>query len=371
MPRQLRGIRRRRKAWEVYVNVNRRRYTTTFPLLTSFPAMRAWREDQIAKFGGDCTTAGSFGADIATYLSRVTTMPTYKQRAAHLELWAKELGRDRPREAITPQAIDHVLQRWLLTCAPATVKKRRTALQSFFAKMDGGKTARRVNPVKFSDNPKEPKPEARAIDYLRIAAAIAEMPTHTAAKPGQVGRLCLAPLRVRVLAYTGMPPGILQQIRATDLSIANGTVRVVPRHKGAGVEARTLQLTSEALDAFKAFHAANAYGRFSTDALNRSFKRGCKSAGFDATSVHLYDLRHSFLTALYQVTRDLATVGRFGLHAEGSKVTARYAKGADQAVDTAASAALGQFLATSRQLALKLAPLPNGIPNVASKRGRG
>src|SRR6185295_20308055 len=119
--------------------------------------------------------------------------------------------------------------------------------------------------------------------------------------------------------------------------------------------ARTLPLTAEGLAAFKAFHAANAYGPFTTESLNRSFTRGCASAGLDATTIHLYDLRHSFLTALYLVTRDLATVGRLGLHAEGSKVTARYAKGADQAVDAAAAAALSQFLATSRQLSLKLA----------------
>ena len=102
---------------------------------------------------------------------------------------------------------------------------------------------------------------------------------------------------------------------------------------------------------------AQAYGPFSIGALNRAFKRGCAAAGLDPTHIHLYDLRHSFLTALYLVTRDLATVGRLGLHAEGSKVTARYAKGADYAVDAAATTALDQYLATSRQLSLKLAPV--------------
>lgn len=357
MSRKLKGIRRRRGSWEVYVNVHRRRYTKTFALATPVQEMKAWREDQIEKFGGERTTSGSFGADIETYLGRVAAMPTYGQRAAHLDLWARELGRDRPRRTITAEEIDIVLQGWLETLAPGTVRKRRTALQSFFAKLNGKKSAI-VNPVKASDNPVAPKAEARGIDYFRIADAIAAMPTHVAAKPGQVGRLCLAPIRVRVLAYTGIPPGVLQQIQPADLHLTDGTVRVVPRHKGAGVEARTLPLMAEALDAFKAFHAAHAYGRFSISALNRSFKRGCVAAGLDPTHLRLYDLRHSFLTALYLVTRDLATVGRLGLHAEGSKVTARYAKGADYAVDAAATAALNHFLATSRQLSLKLAPVP-------------
>lgn len=384
MSRKLKGIRRRRKGWEVYVNVNRHRYTTTFPLTTPPQEMKEWREDQVEKYGGERTTIGSFGADIETYLSRVSAMPSYKQRAAHLALWATELGRDRPRRSITAEEIDVVLQGWLdaptprgqkgrpsAGLAPGTVRKRRTALQSFFAKMNG-KKSRLVNPVKASDNPKEPKPEARGIDYFRIAAAIAAMPTQRDTKKGLPPRRSLTAIRARVLAYTGIPPGILQQVVATDLSIAAGTLRVVPRHKGAGVEARTLPLTPEGLAAFKDFHAANAYGKFATQALNRSFQRGCKAAGLDPTRIHLYDLRHSFLTALYQVTRDLATVGRLGLHAEGSKVTARYAKGADQAVDAAATAALGQFLATSRQLSLKLAPaVPGGAQSVVSKRGHG
>lgn len=354
MRRKLIGIRRRRGGWRVEVRVHRKLHTKQFPLDTPIGEMRDWRDTQVESFSGDRTTTGSFGADIEAYLTRVSAMPTYAQRAAHLALWARELGRDRPRRSITTEEIDIVLQGWLETLKPGTVRKRRTALQSFFAKLNG-KKSREVNPVKASDNPIAPKPEARAIDFSRIANAIAAMPTRCAAKPGQTGRLCLAPIRVRVLAYTGLPPGILRQITPADLNLAEGTVRVLPRQKGGGVEARTLPLMDEARDAFQAFDAAHAYGAFSISALNRSFKRGCVAAGLDPTHLRLYDLRHSFLTVLYLVTRDLATVGRLGLHAEGSKVTARYAKGADAAVDTAAAKALNQFLATSRQLSLKLA----------------
>lgn len=356
MRRKLIGIRRRRGGWRVEVRVRRKLHTKQFPLDTPIGELRDWRDDQVEHFSGGDTTAGSFGADIETYLGRVSAMPSYKQRAAHLELWATELGRDRPRRSITTEAIDVVLQGWLDTHAPGTVRKRRTALQSFFAKMDG-KKSRLVNPVKAAENPIAPKPEARALDYFRIAAAIAAMPTHRTTKKGRPAQVSLSAIRARVLAYTGIPPGLLKQITATDLQLTAGTVRVVPRHKGAGVEARTLPLTVEGREAFAEFHAANAYGEFATQSLNRSFQRGCAAAGLDPKTIHLYDLRHSFLTALYQVTRDLATVGRLGLHAEGSKVTARYAKGADQAVDVAATAALTQFLATSRQLSLKLAPV--------------
>lgn len=367
--RKLKGIRRRHNSWEVNVRVNGHLYTETFPLTTPVQEMKDWRDDQVEKFGGERTTAGSFGADINTYLGRVSAMPSYKQRAAHLELWAKELGRDRPRRTITAEEIDIVLQGWLETLAPGTVRKRRTALQSFFAKMNG-KKSRLVNPVKGSDNPKEPKPEARGLDYLVLERAIAAMPDQRATKKGLPSRVSLSKIRARVIAYTGIPPGLLKKVCATDLQLTAATVRIVPRSKGGGVEARTLPLIPEALEAFKAFHAANAYGPFATESLNRSFKRGCKNAGVDPATVRLYDLRHSFLSQLYRVTRDLATVGRLGLHCEGSPMTARYAKGANQAVDLAAATAIGTALAMQRELALKAAAVPKPAKQLAAKVGR-
>jgi integrase len=344
MKRKHKGIRRKRGGWQTYVRIHGQYYSESWPLTTPLDDMREWIADQKDKHGGErAAAAGSLAADVATYLERVAAMPTIKQRTAHLELWLKALGRDRPRRSITADEIDVILQGWLQTLAPGTVRKRRTALQSFFVKMDG-KKARRANPVKGSENPRPPKPEARGLDYATIARAIAAMPDTVSVKKGAVKRQSLAKIRARVIAYTGIPPGLLQTITANDLSLSARTVRVRPRRKGSGVEARTLPLTEAGLKAFTDFHAANAYGPFAVESLNRSFKRGCARAGLDPGSVTLYDLRHSFLSQVYRVTRDLATVGRLGLHADGSTVTARYAKGANQEVDAAAVAAFSAAL---------------------------
>ena len=280
-------------------------------------------------------------------------MPTCKQRTAHLTLWAQALGGARARRTITATEIDQVLQEWLLTAAPGTIRKRRTALQSLFVTLDG-KLAK--NPVKATANPKPPKPEARGLDYLTIARLLAAMPTQQSRRPGAVPRPALGAVRVAVLAYTGIPPGQLQAVRATDLQLTVGTVRLHGRRKGRGTAPQTLPLTAEGLAAFKAFHAANAYGRFAMEALNRSFKRAAKRIGIDPTTVHLYDLRHSFGMEMYRVTRDLATVARFLGHAPGSVVTARYAQGANAHVDQAAAAAFSAALATQRQQSLKATP---------------
>lgn len=363
-PRRIVGIRRKRGGWRADVRVNGKLLTKQFPLDTPLDEMRAWRDDQATIYGTTVPAAGSFAADIQTYLQRVAAMPTYKQRAAHLELWAHALGGARARRTITPTEIDQVLQEWLLTASPATVRKRRTALQSLFVILDG-KLAK--NPVKATANPKPPKPEARGLDYLTIERILAAMPTEQSTRPGAVPRLALSTVRIAVLAYTGIPPGLLQTVTPTDLQLTDGKVRVHARRKGRGTAPSTIPLTTEGLAAFKTFHAANAYGLFAIESVNRSFKRAAKRIGLDPNTLHLYDLRHSFGMELYRVTRDLATVARFLGHAPGSVITARYAQGANALVDQAAAAAFSAALATQRQQSLKAAPTPKPAHKSAHK----
>lgn len=332
MGRKIVGIRRRRQGWRVEVRVRGTLYTKQFPLDTEIAAMKAWRQDQIDQHGG--ASAGSFAADVEDYLTRVAAMPSYTQRAAHLALWTAALGRDRSRGSITPGEIDRELQGWLVTLSPVTVRKRRTALQSLFVTLDGTFAK---NPVRASANPRVPLPEPRGLDYPTIARIIAAMPKQQDIKPGAVPKPALGKLRVAVLAYTGMPPGASQQLQATDLDLAGSRYRQAGRKKGRGTAARWVSLTVDGVHALRAFHAANAYGRFATEALNRSFKRAAKRVGI--VGVRLYDLRHSFGMEMYRVTRDLETVARFLGHAPGSTITARYAQGANAAVDVAAAAA--------------------------------
>lgn len=346
--RHPKGIRRKRQGWQTYTKLHGHTYTQAWPITTPLEDMQAWLKTQKDLYGSAGPLRGSFAADVQTYLARVAAMPTIHQRTAHLELWVEALGPDRPSLRITSAEIDIVLQRWLLALAPGTVRKRRTALRSFFATMFPTK----VNPVKATRNPTEPRPEARALDYATIERAIAAMPDLVSTRPGAVKRVSLAKIRARVIAYTGIPPGLLQKVTAADLSLERRTVRVRPRSKGHGVEARTLPLTPEGVKAFRVFARANAFGEFAVEALNRSFKRGCKR--IDLEGVSLYDLRHSFLSQIYRVTRDLATVGRLGLHAPGSRVPARYAMGANAEVDAAAVAAFSAAL-TRRKLPAKAA----------------
>lgn len=370
MPRKLKGLRRKGDTWQTYVRVHPGPggfKSQVWHTLPSLEERREWEQAQRDRYGASDPTAGSFRGDIETYLALHAAMPTVDQRQAHLALWAKELGRDRPARTITSAEIELVLQGWLKAgVAPGTVLKRRTALQSFF----GGKTAKH-NPVRGTARPAVPNPEARAIDYLTIAKIHTAMPTYQSITKGQPLILSRAKLIVGVLAYTGLPPGLLATVRDTDLQLTAAKVRIRPRRKGKGVEARTLPLTAEGVTAFTAFHAAHAYGPFAIGSVNVAFKRAATRIGLDPQTVHLYDLRHSFLTELYRVTHDLATVARFGLHAEGSPITQRYAKGANQDVDAAAAVAFSTALADQRRLSLKgVAPVHGSRKKLPGKVAR-
>jgi len=326
--------------------------------------MQAWRRQQVDIYRG--ATAGSLGADVAEYLTRVAAMPSYAQRAAHLTLWTAALGRERPRGTITPTEIDRVLQGWLATLSPVTVRKRRTALQSLFTTLDGKFAS---NPVRASANPRVPPPEPRGIDYPTIARVIDAMPDQQDGKPGAIRRPALGKLRVAVLAYTGIPPCALKALTPPDLDFAACTARLVARRKGRGAAARTVPLTADGVAALRAFHAARAYGTFATEALGRSFKRAARRVGVDPR-VRLYDLRHSFGRELYRLRGDLATVGRFLGHAPGSSVTARYAQGANAAVDAAAAAAFSAAREAERAAVAPAAPTLHAKLHAISKPHR-
>jgi hypothetical protein len=320
----------------------------------------AWRAS-IKGSGPTKPAAGSFAADVAEYLSRITAMKVYKARAKYLELWMDALGRDRRRSSITATEIDRVLQHWLTTpTAPEpgkpgrrsgpdglsgdAVRLRRTALLQVWVTLDG---KGQPNPVRASRLPPTKKPELRALDYPVIARILEAM------TPRHNGRPALTRVRAAVMAYTGLPPALIMTIRQgrdLHLEATQPWVRVEARQKGGGVEARTLKLTPQGRLAFLAFDAANAYGRFVPQAVNEAFQLGMQRAGIAAGSATQYALRHSFGAQVYRLTKDQATVGRLLVHVPNSRATARYVAAANVDVDAAAVAAFGASLETMPNL---------------------
>lgn len=318
------GIRRWKRGWQAYVRIGGTLTSKSFPLDTPIDTMKAWRTAQQISAPKPIRRGPRLSADVKEYLTRVTAMPTYGQRAQHLALWIAALG-DPPRASITTAEIDAVLQGWLTAgLAPDTVRKRRTSLLSLFHKLDG-KAAR--NPVRDSTPPTATRPEVRGLDYPTLLRVLDSMPTSN------------TQARLRVLAWTGLPPSLLMAVTPADVNLKRAELRVLARKKGAGSQARTLPLVPQAVKAFKILIARQAFGRFAIAAAGRSLRRACRRC--QVPPIRLYDLRHSFGALLYRTTKDLPTVSRFLLHASLTS-TARYAAGAVGDVDRAAAKLVGE-----------------------------
>jgi len=337
--RKLKGIRRKRNRLEAFIKIDGRFYSKTFPLETPLQELRAWRERQLEQYSVILPTRGSFGAEVAHYLSKpeIIGRKYIRQLRVLLERWLEALGRDRPSASITRDEVEATLQRWLREgLAAPTVSHRRGALLSFFMALNGVDAP---NPVKGTTRPPHWLPTDRAVPFATMQAIVDAMPDDQYPAPG-IRRPALAKLRVRVLLHTGMPPGELMKLQAHHFNRAEGSIRMPWRDKGQGRPGYTLALSKAGLAAVEALDAAGGWGRFAGERLSASFKRAARRVlGFN-TPVRLYDLRHSFGTDLYRRTGDLATVGRLLGHVEGSAMTAQYARGAHGDVDRAALAAL-------------------------------
>jgi integrase len=349
MPKKDPGIRRHGAGWQTYVTVKGTDHTKTWPLDTPRTEMREWRQRMKAR--GRVARAGTLADDITRYLGTVKHMPTYDTREAHLQEWADALGGDRRRASITPTEVAAVLSTWLTTprprrpgpgqrkaepvtkpLGPVAVRHRRTALRSLYVALDGAHEADRF--FEGVPIPADPAPDVRTVDPAALPAILAALRSDS-----------LTRYRLAVMATTGMPPAILQQVQAHHVDAARGTVVWQGRKKGGGTRAQVRPLSAEGVEAFRQFFAAGAEGPFSTSSLYKAWKRALRACGLP-THWRPYDLRHLFGALVYAETGDLATVGRLLGHADPNdlRVTARYAAAAASLVDASAAAKTGARL---------------------------
>jgi integrase len=369
MARRLKHTRSKNGKLQLFVRVHPGpgglKTTTRDRLGTTQDDVDAWVKEQRSRYGGVTDVAGGLRATVAAYLAGRRDMPAHTKThyTRMLGDWVHALGADRAPLSVDTGEITAVIQAELRRYAVDYVRKRRGVLFTFYKTM----FPKHVNPVAAAVNPTPQEPAARELSYLDIDAAIASMPTYA----NRAGRpLNLAKIRLRAQAETGFPPGVLGAIRPAHLNFTAGTVYIDGREKGAGIAPRTVQLSPDAVEAFKAFHAAHAYGPWtpgSIAATNAAFKRACRRIGLVMHGVNQYILRHSFLSCVYRVSKDESTVQRVGLHAPGSRVTRRYTKAAHPEIDRAAVDAFSAYRAIQRRESLKAAPGQNRSQKLPKK----
>jgi len=260
----------------------------------------------------ESATADTLRADAATYLATLTGR--HKADADDiLTHWVTAFG-DRHRDAITAVDVRQQLAAW--GKAPSTLNHRRQVLSSLYKSLNG---ASGYNPVREVPKVRERYDTPRSLSYAVITAILDQMgPTQSRA-------------RFAVMAYTGLPQAQMAQLTPADVDLKAKTVRVSPRRKGKGSPGRTLPLSSQAVQAFKDFAAADCWGEFSRSSSAKAFRNAVRNARATRKdipqSIRAYDLRHSFLTEVYRKTGDIHAVSHLALHSTPAQ-TARYAQSA-------------------------------------------
>ncbi len=281
---------------------------------TEIVTIKKWLLAVEMKYRGKAARrTGRFRDDARVYLESVKAMPTYTERAKHIEEWIAEFG-DRERDSISSDEIRAVLHRWRteprevtytrrattkdpktgkITLSASSVNNRRTALMYLYTVLDG-KAA--PNPVRDVPKFREPDPLPKGIPYPILRKLFQQMrDTPTKA-------------RLMVLAYAGIPHKQLMAIQAQDVDLAGRTVRVHGREKGAGTGARIVPLTDDGVRAFKAMARNDAWGHFARSSVHRDFRAACRRVPelvASADQLTPYDLRHSFGTELYRSSGDI------------------------------------------------------------------
>lgn len=301
----------------------------SFPIETEPAVMQAWRADiqhQLSQQRSRRIRAGTFAADAKRYLVAVKGMPTITDRQREIALWVEVFG-DRLRQDIHPAEIRAQRDAWLTErrsstdarpVARATVNKRLRALSNLYAVLD----PRGPNPVRdvpeLSDHPRA----SRAIDYATIDAVIDAMPDVTRSTKGEKRQAgSKAKARLRVLAYTGWSNKMLASLTPADVDLERGLVRLPPRNKGRGVPGAVVPLLPQAVEALKTFAALQCWGAFSRRSLLYSWQRALKRLNLPPARV--YDLRHSFGTALLAASKDEGAAQALMQHAD-AKTTRGY-----------------------------------------------
>lgn len=305
-----RGIWKTKYGYRVCVRVGRVLTRKRFPPTYTLDSLRRWREDHIRLHRQNSNSRGTFAADVELYLRTVAAMPTYTDRVREIKAWLERFGEE-PRWKITPDAIRRQLAEWRVgnvamgrkPLAPNTCNHRRMALSHLFTVLDG-KNA--FNPVREVPRFPLPPPIRRGVP-LRIVTKVLQQ---IEGKKTQA--------RLEVLAWTGMRPSELARLTPAHID-EKRRVALVPTAKGGPPREIPFVL---AMKAWKKLVRLGALGRFSKGSARKSLRLACKKAG--VPPFRIYDLRHSYLSALRASGADLSDVQAVAGHSD-IKLTKRYA----------------------------------------------
>lgn len=307
-----------------------KRTEKAFPAKTAIRTMLRWQEAAESDLRArPIAKAGSLEQDLAAYLKARATMPTFKERKRHLELWVAALGAHRQRDTVTPLEVRTQLETWMASLGHTkqTSNHFRTALLNFYSVLNGKAGYNPVREVKkLRTKGRLPKP----ISYPLFESILAHIPTEWRGfgrKPDpQLHRRMVA--RLRVMAYIGLPQTQVKALGPSDLLPdpdlpGAWLVRIQGRDKGDGTEDVYMPLGARGLAALQEFFACQAQGPFRNETMRDLFIAGAARIGrVDLTP---YDLRSLFARTVLRSSKNRSALKDLMQH-QDEATTAIYAK---------------------------------------------
>jgi integrase len=274
------------------------------------------------------STGPRFEADAVLYLAAVTSMPSYSDRAYHIQQWT-EVFRGRDKADISPLEIRTQLERWRRSLSASSCNKRRTALMSFYTKLNGRSG---YNPVRDVE-PYQEESEIRSQHPYTILRVLSFM------RPSQTRA------RLMVILTTGWPHAQLKRLRPEHLKLEQARAYVTPRRKGKGRKGAWLPLLPAAVKALREFQQWDCFSKvdekgklktFSHNAMYVCFARALAKLNAHRAKLELppldirpYDLRHTFGTWLAHRLTDERAIQELMMHSRPEQ-TRRYTEAATQ-----------------------------------------
>jgi len=308
-----RGIFRTPHGYRIVLRINGRLSRKRFPPTWTLKALQDWRDDHIKLARSARPARGTFAEDAADYLAAVKAMTSYGDRKRDIESWVAVFG-TRPRWKIKPADVRTALHAWrsgdpeatppVRPLAASTVNHRRTALGHLFSVLDGRSA---FNPAREAPMFIEPAPTKRGVPIRLALAAIRRVKARRTRA------------RLLLLLWTGMRPSELMRLQPEDLDLDQATCYV---RTAKGGPHRVIPLNRSAVKAARLFVRRDGWGKFSTATMRKMLVAGCKIEPA-LPALRVYDLRHTFATALGQ-SADLADVQAHLGHSS-SRLTRRYA----------------------------------------------
>jgi integrase len=334
------GIYEDNLGYEAQVNGGRGKGNTKrFKRPATLAAMKRWQRDRRAELATatpepPASQRGTLKADVSRFLA---LLPKGAKRHGYdvlLATWLETPLADKRRSAITRTDIQRQLAAWGSSggrgqsgFAASTLNHRLSALRQLYRELDG---ADAPNPTLGIRRHTEPEPEPRGVPF-----AVAEQILARIKDRGGVKKPILptkARIRLQVILFTGLPHAQVMRIKREHIDFEGATLVTTARRKGRGAQARRIPLLPQAVEALRAFDAADCYGTFATTPVRRAWNEARDKVAAEIADpaaraliagLRPYDLRHSFLTAVYLHSGDHRATAELGLHSD-DRTTRRY-----------------------------------------------